>query len=289
MADYLAISTAVTDRIYASDGSFKGEYLGGAGIYAFSGMRLWSASVNLVTGVGADFKKTHKDWIAGAFREEPFLMVKDAHTAVSLVRYHSDGEREETPLYGLDHYQRLEATPKEIAEAVAVSNPKGIYIFKGTGLGYWNSVFALKKLYGFAVCWEINASYAVPEREREVRETAQQCDMFSINRTEGMDLFQVRQEKDVINDLQAWKIPLVYYRVGKKGGYLITPDDVVFSPSCTNVQVVDPTGAGNASTAGLFLNWCEKLPLGECGERASDSAADCIKQFGPPMFSGDEL
>ena len=42
MYDYIAVSTAVTDDLHLTDGTHIGVRLGGAGIYAFSGIRLWT-------------------------------------------------------------------------------------------------------------------------------------------------------------------------------------------------------------------------------------------------------
>lgn len=98
-----------------------------------------------------------------------------------------------------------------------------------------------------------------------------------------MSLFGVDDEDEVIGRLRSWNLPIVYFRVGARGAWLITPDTVTFSPSCKNIRVVDATGAGNSSTAGVFLNRCEGVSLAECGRRGALSAACCIKQFGPPQ------
>lgn len=130
------------------------------------------------------------------------LFVKDKHTAVSCVTYLEDGEREETPLYGSEHYLRLEATPEEFEPFV--KDAKGVYIFKDTNAAYWQKTLALKKKYGFCLEWEINASAATGENCEMVQKIASQCDIFSLNKREAFALLDVDQLDQAIEILSKW-------------------------------------------------------------------------------------
>lgn len=55
LSKYLVISTAVIGQIHLSNGEYVGDYLGGAGIYALCGLRIWCDDVTLITGIGSDF------------------------------------------------------------------------------------------------------------------------------------------------------------------------------------------------------------------------------------------
>ena len=101
--EYAIVSTAVADHIRLSSGEDIGFRLGGAGIYAWSGVRLWSDSCRLITGVGADFSTLFGGWLRESGADTSGLIVKDARTAISNIRYFEDGERVETPEYGLMH------------------------------------------------------------------------------------------------------------------------------------------------------------------------------------------
>lgn len=128
MSDFVVVSTAVTDDIKLANGKTIGRHLGGAGIYALSGIRLWTESVVLVTGVGEEFERDYGGWFLNNACKMDGLFVKDKHTAVSCVTYLEDGEREETPLYGSEHYLRLEATPEEFEPFV--KDAKAVYYFQ---------------------------------------------------------------------------------------------------------------------------------------------------------------
>lgn len=284
--DYVVVSTAVTDDLTLADGTHIGYRLGGAGIYAMSGIRLWTDQVALVTGVGEDFAQLYASWFAENGCTMLGLTVKDAHTAVSNVQYHADGERTETPQYGGAHYRMLEAAPDDIAPFTETA--KGVYIFKDLNDAYWDRILQLKRRHGFKLLWEINADAAVPEQRERVQKLARQCDVFSINRTEACKLFSENQLDWVIAKLQTWGVPMIYLRMGGSGAAVLHDSICERIPCMPNVSVVDATGAGNSSSAAVLYGYCEGMPPKVCGILGSVAAAHIIEQYGPPSFSPTE-
>lgn len=286
MYDYIAVSTAVSDDLHLADGTHIGVRLGGAGIYAFSGIRLWTESVLQVTGVGEDFSSTYGDWFVQNRCSMEGLLVKDPHTAVSNVQYFPDGERVETPRYGGDHYRKLEATPAELEPFLRTA--RGVYIFKDMPAGYWDAILTMKKQYGFTLEWELNADVACPACREQVRAIACQCDILSLNRTEARHLFGTEDMEEATAALEGWNIPLVYLRMGGDGARVLSAGRRWDIPCVKNVAVEDPTGAGNSSSGGVLYGWCRgESPL-LCGIRGAISAARCIEQYGPPDFSPEK-
>ena len=76
---YVIASTAVTDEIRFADGKTV-KIAGGAGIYALSGMKLWSDEVLLVTGVGRDFKDIYGEWYSKNNISMEGLIVNDENS-----------------------------------------------------------------------------------------------------------------------------------------------------------------------------------------------------------------
>lgn len=282
--DYLVVSTAVTDDIYLAGGGHRGRFLGGAGVYALCGVRLWSDSAVLCTGVGEDFQALHGPWFEKNGCSTAGLLVKDPHTAVSTVRYQPDGERVETPPFGPEHYLRLEAAPEELRPFYP--GLKGAYIFKDLRPGYWEQVLADRAAFGFPILWELNAAAARPECLPRVREVAEACGLFSLNRTEAARLLGRTELDEVIAALLAWDTALIYLRLGGEGAAVIAGGRVVRIPCAPCGAVADPTGAGNSSTAAVLCGWCQGRSPAECGVMGAISAARCIEQFGPPDFDG---
>ena len=282
-ADYVVVSTAVTDEVYTPNGSLSGRWLGGAGAYALCGLRLWTDSVALVTGVGADFMPIHGAWFQKNHCRTDGLLVKDAHTAATTVHYHEDGERVETPVYGVEHYRSMEAAPEDLEPWLRQA--KGVYLFKDIPEGYWNKLLEYKVRYGFRLLWEINADAARPECLEQVKALARSCDVFSLNRTEALSLCGAEGLGNAKRELLSWGIPMVYLREGKWGAEVLTESGIAATPSVPYAPVADPTGAGNSSSAAVLYGFQEGYDPRTCGLMGSISAAECIRQFGPPNFT----
>lgn len=284
---YVIVSTIVTDNVTQPDGTFSGCYLGGAGTYALAGIRLWTPNAMIVAGIGEDFSDSYYTWFRRNSCSQKGMLVKDAHTAVSDVVYQKDGERQETPEYGKEHYWKMEASAKELSPFL--ENAKGVYIFKDLQKKFWEQVIEDHKKYRFSLMWELNAEIAVPERLEDVRKLAKHCELISMNEAEAQQLFGCTDMEEVVKQLLSWKIPVIYLRVGKKGAYILAEGKTFYIPSVKNVKVADATGAGNSSTAAVLYGYCEGASPLQCGIMGSISAARCIEQYGPPDLSEEKM
>ena len=283
--DYVIVSTAVTDRIQWPDRDGVKEVLGGAGIYALCGIHLWTDQAVLVTGIGEDFSKAHWNWFVQNKCATDGLRIKDAHTAISDIQYFMSGERIETPVYGIEQYRKMESNPKDIEPYL--HGAKGVYVFKGTDAGFWEEMLEMKKRYGFKLLWEINSDAAVPNQRENIRAICEQCDAFSINRMEACNLFGVEELSQARKAFMQWDEPLIYLRVGGAGAEIIHRGTAVKIPPVTELAVVDPTGAGNSSSAAVLYGLCCGEAPSVCGLMGSISASICITQYGPPNFTSD--
>lgn len=276
---YVIASTAVTDEIRFADGKTV-KIAGGAGIYALSGMKLWSDEVLLVTGVGRDFKDIYGEWYSKNNISMEGLIVKDEKTPHTVVQYFPDGEREETPLYGLGHYNKIEVTPEDLKPYFA--SAKGIYIFKNSNEAFWKDILAIKKESKATVMWEIGNDATYFDNLPKVKEIAKHLEILSINLTEAKNLLGKEELEDIIEEFRLWQMPLIFLRRGSKGSIMITSDNVVAVPAEENVQVMDPTGGGNSSSGAVLYGYCEGYNVATCGRMGSISAAMCISQYGVP-------
>lgn len=283
MSAYLIVSTAVTDDIWLADGTHIGQKLGGAGLYAFAGLSLWCKDAVLLTGVGADFLPQYQDWFDKNGSSTAGLMVRDENTPFTNVQYSVDGERVETAKFGKEHYRKMEASPDDIIPLM--KQAKGLYIFQSIPEGYWPRILEAKKRSGTKILWELNARVACPAYRDDVRAIASQCDVLSLNRREAMTMFHTENLDSVVQKLTGWNVPMVYLRLGGEGGLILRDGKVTHTPCVPNAQVVDPTGAGNSSSAAVLYGFCEGYSDLECGLMGSISAAMCIRQYGPPEIA----
>ncbi len=287
---YIVVSTAATDDIWLADGTHVGQKLGGAGIYAYGGLQMLSQNAVLVTGVGADFPQTHGNWLTDNYCATEGLFTADPHTPTTKIQYHPDGERVETPQFGQEHYHKMEATPQHILPFM--KHAKGIYIFREIPEGYWSPILEAKKSSGCALLWELNADVAQADHMEAVRAIASQCDILSLNLTEAKAMLSLENKDQLVDALHQWNVPMIYLRMGKDGGLILRKGHATHAPSVPNAHVVDPTGAGNSSTAAVLYGYCEGHSDLECGLLGSLVAAETIAQYGPPndlMHKRDHL
>lgn len=284
---YIIASTAVTDEIHFADGKRVETVAGGAGIYALCGIKLWCDDVMLATGVGADFREIYGKWYEENNISMDGLLIKDEKTPHTVINYFEDGEREEIPLYGPDHYKKIETVPEDLKPYFETA--KGIYIFKNSSSEYWKKIIEYKKTSSVKVMWEIGCDATYPENYQKVKEIARYMDVFSINLTESKNMMGKDDLEEIIKEYQSFGIPLVFLRRGAEGAVMITPDEVTYVPSQKNVNVVDPTGGGNSSSGAVLYGFCEGFSPEICGIMGSISAAMCLGQYGVPERITEEM
>ena len=71
------------------------------------------------------------------------LIEKDDKTPHTVIQYFEDGEREETPRYGAEHYKKIETVPEDLNLILQV--PKEFYIFKNSDPFFWRKIIKYKE------------------------------------------------------------------------------------------------------------------------------------------------
>ena len=285
--DYLIVSTAVVDQISYPNKKDNILSIGGAGFYAYSGARIWNKSVNLVCGKGNDFEKVIKPYFTKDNISDECMFKLDLPTPTTKVEYDESGERIETPVYGAIHYQKFVADIERIEQHC--KNIKGLYIFKeAEDIEFWTKLFELKKKYKFKILWEISSDSTKESNLSLIKTLSKEIDIFSINKTEATSLFNCK-EMEVEEKFKQFNFDLVFYRKGAKGATLISREDKVFAPSVDRFTPIDPTGAGNSSSAAVLVGYCENKSLLEIGLMGSISAGFIISQNGAPLTQSNEI
>ncbi len=278
---YLVVSTAVIDQIILPNGITPKPVLGGAGIYALSGIKVWHDDVKIITGVGEDFLTSQGQWFANNNLTTNGLIIKDKNTPHTLIQYFADGQRLETPTFGTAHYHRLMPSAADVS-CHCTTDTVGVYVFRDTEHSFWQEMICLKDEYNFKLMWELDASVAVPEKLPEVLTILSHCDIFSLNKQEAFTLFSTNRIKDTISKLQSLRCPLVYLRMGAAGATIITPENHYHVPPVPDVPVVDPTGAGNSSSGTVLVGYCQGQDPVEIGFMGTIAATFCLTQYEPP-------
>ncbi len=284
-APLLILSNVIVDDVWLADGTRHSNTLGGAAVYAAVAARHWWPEVAIVAGVGADYPALAGDQLAPYGLRQDGVVERDAHTVQSCLRYFSDGERSETPTYGLDHFARLQLTPDDISASLMPA--AGSYVFRDVWPAFWSSFAKHRQQLG-TVLWEIDADAAQVEYRAMVEAQLPSIDVFSINRTEARQMLGSTEPADMIAQLTRAGARVTILRMGGEGA-LISDGRSLLHVRPPPSTVVDVTGGGNAFSAGFLAAWCaEPGNLERAARCAAASAAITLNQQGlpPPATPG---
>lgn len=278
---YIVASGVGTDTVSFPDGRRMENVPGGAGFYALVGLFLWSDSVLIVCGVGPEYLARHGAWYTSNACSTEGLVVRGQITPTSQIMYFEDGEREDKPDVGLHEFRRLDPEVADV-EAWVSDKTRGVYTFKHLAPDYLDGLIALRRKHGFKLMWEISADAAIPQNLEKIEGYFPNIDVFSINRTEACTLYGTQDIDAIVHRICEKAVNWVYLRMGEAGAYVIAENKPYFSPSVQMLNVVDPTGCGNSSSAGVLCGLCEGASPLQAGLMGSISAAYTLQQFGPP-------
>jgi len=272
----------ITTAAQASEGVWTDTMLGGAGLYAYAGLRVFTDDVQFVCNVEKGHLKKYRAWYEDNAIETDTICECLEPGSITKITYFEDGTREDAPTDGLMKKRRRNPTIPQV-ESICKEGIDGLYMFRHLDEPYLEQIIALAKQYGFKALWEIASDAVLPENWEKIRSLMAELSAFSINMQEARMLFPQSSEQEILENFRTSGCPYVFLRNGAKGAYMITPQETVFCESVPNCTVVDTTGAGNASTAGVLYGICCEEPLRMIGIRGSVAASYIIRQYGPPM------
>lgn len=283
--EYIVACNGSAERILYADGTESGMIPGGAGLFALAAIRLWTDRVLLCAGFGRDYLEQIGGWLNRNRIDLRGFNVRDEKNPVNTCVYKNAEEWDSYTEYGDEHYDSLDCFPDKDHLRDFLPGAKGVYILRGGNPVFWKQIVPLRREFGFRLMWEIKPSLAVPDQLPAVRELARHVDAFSINRQEAFRLFRADCDEAVIEALRAFRLPLVVYRVGEEGLYVLLRGECLFAPSFRQYGAVDVTGCGNASTAAALYAFCEGEPIEKIAAIANVTAGHTLRFVGPPELS----
>jgi pfkB family carbohydrate kinase len=271
-------SNLIVDDIWLADGSHQGEFPGGAALWAAIGACHFWPQVGILAGVGADC-----DRIFGTLVHRFGLMAdghlrRDDFCIRSRLAYQAEDQRSETPVFGGDHFTRIQVTLSAAPQALLPA--AGTYVFRDLWGPFWQDVRQGRDRLG-TLFWELQGDAARPDCLPAIRDLLPLVDVFSLNAGEATALTGM-PPADAVAHLLEDGAPVVVLREGADGALVATPHQrfrVLPAPG----PVVDVTGGGNAFCGG-FLAGLVAHPgdLPRAARSAAAAAALILRQFGPP-------
>ena len=289
--NYLAAANIITNDVYLLGDSPRKAIVGGSGIFALAGMKVWSDRCAILANAGRDFRGYYSRWFeANGLAMDCVLDDYCDETLYRALYYHPDGsytsvDLKPIPPGGLQQYLN---PPVENIGAHA-GRDTAVYTVCIPDTDYWDALIAAKGERGFRIMWEY-AGLAVGDRagagelwqERgRVLEFAAHIEMFSINYNEASRLFDEPGEDKLVEMFKAFPSPFVLFRCGDRGLYTITGGRAYRIPALIAPDYVDQTGCGNCSTGASMVAHCEGRDPVMTGIMANVAAHYNVKQFGP--------
>ncbi len=279
MSRYATWGIILDDIIYPDGRTAMGQ-LGGGGLYAACGMRLWHKDVMLHAAVGTDFD---------ASLLEPYgfdnsgLIVTNLPTPRAWQVLEEDGRRTQIPRVSPEAwFDQLVRVP---ASQPIPSRRQAMH-FMGRGNDH-EEQFA----HSLAEAGVFLSAEPIADADSTTSEIAvlKRClplfTIFSPGEPEAKVLVGERPPKEQLQALAAMGPRIVALRQGKAGSLIYDREaDLFLRVPAFPTEVVDVTGAGNAFCGGLLVGWLETNDLWQAAAQAVVSAAMTIAQIGPPLI-----
>lgn len=279
MSRYASWSIILDDIIYP-DGQTAMGTLGGGGLFAACGMRLWHTDVAVWGAVGKDFDVSS---LAPYGFDGSGLLITDRPTPRAWQVLEEDGRRTQVPrVSSEDWFSQLVETP--LSQPV----PPSLKALHFMARGQKHEEEYIHALANAGVIISAESTVGADSTAEEI-DTIKRClpyiDLFSPDESEATVLVGERPIKEQLRALARMGPRLVALRQGKAGSLIYDRErDVMWQVPAAAARVVDVTGAGNAFCGGLLVGWVETADMRQAAAQASVSAAFAIEQTGPPLI-----
>ncbi|HMO57897.1 MAG TPA: carbohydrate kinase family protein [Roseiflexaceae bacterium] len=272
----------IIDDIVFPDGRTAMRVLGGGGIYAVAGMRLWSADVGILSNVAYDFDPA----ILAGLDIKHGLYRNERTTPRAWQLFEVDGQRTQIPRNPMADWSAQLAWPDDFAERMRGHGVSAAHMLS-RGVAGNAEVLASMVAAGIRISLEpiIEEGMDAAARER-VMACLPYAEIFSPGLQELRVLLGDVAPDDGVRRLAAHGPAIVALRRGAEGSlvYHRASDRLIEVPAAP-VTVVDVTGGGNAYVGGLLVGWCESGDIRLAAASASVSAALALEQIGPPIIT----
>ena len=285
MGKIAILSHIVIDEIHEPGVAQSHVAVGGAGAYAAVGASLVRPQGDsaIVSGVGDRDHEFLASWCEDRGIDPRGLFVVSDSSPRTRIEYFADGERVETPVFGLEHFDAHTPLPMHIPFAPA--DLSGVYLFHDHGSEYWQHVAELRPKLSVPLMWEISAASCSPESREIVLERAAAVDIFSVNRTEALGLFGATSTREALASLRSMS-GIILLRLGPEGA-IVLEHGRTLHVGTDAVDVVDPTGGGNSFSGAFLAAYASSGNVVQSAQAASAAAAAVIAAPGAPVVDDE--
>ncbi len=284
--DYVTFGIILDDIVFP-DGQTRMGVLGGGGVQTAFGMRLWSESVGLVAGVGADLPLVAMDWLCTSGIDTTGVRLTNFPTPRAWQVLEENGRRTQvwrvsSVAIGAQLTRKLDYLPQTYRQARGFH--LGVHPLEAD-LGF---IAELRQLGGVVSIEPFKPAERLPD-PRELRELLEAALIFSPNIEEATSLLGRDEPLALLKGLLANGVEVAALRMGAQGALVARRGErVAYHIPAVPVQVIDPVGAGNAFCGGFLVGWVESGDLRTAGLYGCVAASFAVEQVSVPVVT-DEI
>ncbi len=287
MPSYISLSNVFIDDILFWDDKMFLNVLGGAGVHAMAGARVWTNSLGLLASIGEDFQQDHINILKDLDIDISMLKVMQKKTTRAWQIFQPDERRVEIFRDENNKVVQFDLTLFDLPEDYKWVKGCHIY-FSGSYEAALKNIGLLRKLNPSIKIIMEPSIYQVHWSRDKFIEMLPEVDVFSPNLLEGEQITKEKDPKRINEVLLSWGAQLVALRMGSEGSMLGSK----FSSSYQMIpaikqNIVDVTGAGNAYLGGLLFGLCEGHSFLDSALMGAVSASFAMEQFGVCRFKAD--
>jgi sugar/nucleoside kinase (ribokinase family) len=280
---YLALGGIIIDDLVYEDGTTSMGVLGGGGLYAALGSRIWSEDVYMVARVGHDFSVIS---ISEKGLHTEYIELTSLPTPRAWQLLDSNDERTQIPRVSADDwYSQLVIEQHDIPD---ISDLTGIHIL-GRGSEAEYDIINLYSTKGTTISYEPVVDHNTDtKRIAAIIRCLRMVNIFSPDLLACEVLADLQDPTDAGRWFAERGPQVVVLRMGKHGAILFDSgsNEMWKVPSCAD-QILNTVGAGNAFCGGFLAGWCPDHDLSNAGASAAISASITMENLGPPTVSID--
>ncbi|KAI8065243.1 Ribokinase-like protein [Gongronella butleri] len=269
-----SVGSLIIDDIRYADGTENKDVIGGAGMFAIYGMRLWfpgddARKIGYVVHCGFDFPETIRKNLDSLKIGLKYVMHQDKHTTRGLNTFGDNDHRDFEYVHPI-----IRTTPDDFPDEWILSMSI-VHIICATDrtdeiVKAWRRrEKELNKKERSLFLWEPLPWACLPENYPNILAAGQHADIISPNDEEAASFLGLAQGADTTKELveecvrrlaRDFPHAAIVVRAGKKGAAVaLDQGKVAWIPAywTTPDRIVDVTGCGNAFCGGFMVGWLE--------------------------------